>query len=179
MKHGPTSPVAPSPRHTGDMAVVRETNLPGVGVKHDFKTEDGREVGVLVHRDGRRDIVVYDAADPDTCSAQISMSAADTRTLSELLGASRVTESIGAVTQEIEGLSIEWLTIDAGSSAVDSSIGDGAFRTRTGASIVAVVRGDTPIPAPGPEFVFAAEDVVVAVGTADGLATLRDLLAPS
>jgi len=48
------------------MATVRETNLPGIGVKHDFTTDDGREVGVLVHRDGRRDIVVYDAEDPDT-----------------------------------------------------------------------------------------------------------------
>ena len=36
------------------MADVRETKLPGVGVRHDFTTDDGRDVGVLVHRDGRR-----------------------------------------------------------------------------------------------------------------------------
>ncbi len=159
------------------MATVRETNLPGIGVKHDFTTDDGREVGVLVHRDGRRDIVVYDADDPDTCSAQIGFSAPDTRTLSELLGASRVTESIGVVTQEIEGLGIEWLTISAASPAVGVTIGQGAYRTKTGASIVAVVRGDVPYPAPDPDFRIEDGDTVVAAGTTDGLAALADLIA--
>jgi K+/H+ antiporter YhaU regulatory subunit KhtT len=32
------------------------------------------------------------------------------------------------------------------------------------------------VPAPGPEFAFEAHDVVVAVGTPDGLAQLRSLL---
>ena len=161
------------------MATVRETNLPGIGVKHDFTTDDGREVGVLVHRDGRRDIVVYDAEDPDTCSAQISFSAPDTRTLSELLGASRVTEAIGAVTQEIEGLNIEWLPIEPDSPAVGVTIGEGAYRTKTGASIVAIVRADAPHPAPDPDFRIENGDVVVAAGTADGLAALTDLIAVS
>jgi TrkA domain protein len=159
------------------MAVVRETQLPGVGVKHDFRTEDGREVGVLVHRDGRRDIVVYDADDPDTCSAQITFSRLDTRTLAELLGASQVTEAIVAVQQAIEGLTIEWLTVADDSAAVGRSIADGEYRTRTGTSIVAVVRGVTSIPAPGPEFVFDGGDVAVAVGTTEGLDALRDLIA--
>lgn len=159
------------------MATVRETNLPGIGVKHDFTTEDGRDVGVLVHRDGRRDIVVYDADDPDRCSAQISFSAPDTRTLSELLGASRVTEAIGAVTQEIEGLGIEWLPIGSDSPAVGVTIGQGAYRTKTGASIVAVIRGDSPHPAPDPDFRIEDGDIVVAAGTTDGLAALTDLIA--
>lgn len=158
------------------MATVRETNLPGIGVKHDFTTDEGREVGVLVHRDGRRDIVVYDADDPDSCSAQMNFSAADTRTLSELLGASRVTEAIGTVTHEIEGLGIEWLPIGSDSAAVGVTIGSGAYRTKTGASIVAVIRGDTPHPAPDPDFAIEDGDVVVAAGTSDGLAALADLI---
>ena len=161
------------------MATVRETNLPGIGVKHDFTTDDGREVGVLVHRDGRRDIVVYDADDPDSCSAQITFSAPDTRTLSELLGASRVTESIGAVTQEIEGLGIEWLRISTDSPSCGVTIGEGAYRTRTGASIVAIIRGDIPLPAPDPTVAILAGDVVVAVGTTEGLAALQELIAGS
>ena len=94
------------------MTEVTETHLPGVGVKHDFTTDDGRDVGVLVHQDGRRDIVVYDADDPDKCSMQMSLSAPDTRTLAELLGASQVNTAVQAVQQEIEGLAIEWLTIE-------------------------------------------------------------------
>jgi len=155
---------------------VRETKLPGVGVRHDFTTGDGQDVGVLVHRDGRREILIYDAADPDVCSSLVSLSAPDTRTLSELLGASQVTEAVATVQQEIEGLAIEWFPIGSGSPADGYSIGDGAYRTKTGASIVAVIRGDQSVPAPGPEFTLVADDVIVAVGTTDGLATMRDLL---
>ncbi|MFV0258858.1 MAG: cation:proton antiporter regulatory subunit [Acidimicrobiales bacterium] len=155
---------------------MRETNLPGVGVRHDFVTADGVELAVLVLRDGRREVMVYERDDPDECRTVLSLSPDDARTMNELLGGSRVTEAIGAVQQEIEGLAIEWITVDPGSSAVGRSIGQGEFRTRTGASIVAVIRADNPIPAPGPELVFVAEDVAVAVGTTDGLAALRRLL---
>ena len=158
--------------------MVRETQLPGVGVKHDFTTEDGREVGVLVHRDGRRDVVVYDADDPDSCSVQITLSATDTRTLAELLGTSQVNTAVHAVQQEIEGLAIEWLTVDPSSPTASSTIGDGAFRTRTGVSVVAVIRDETPFPAPEPNFALHGDDVLVCVGTIDGLARMRDLIAP-
>ena len=50
------------------MADVRETKLPGVGVRHEFTTADGTDIGVLVHHDGRREILVYDSDDPDACS---------------------------------------------------------------------------------------------------------------
>lgn len=160
------------------MTEVRETRLPGVGVKHDFTTDDGRDVGVLVHRDGRRDIVVYDRDDPDRCSMQVMMTAQDARTLAELLGTSQVNAAVQAVQQDIEGLAIEWLTIDANSPFAGRTIGDGEFRTKTGASVVAVVRGDAPFPAPGPEFELLREDVIVCVGTTDGLNRMRDLIAP-
>ena len=163
--------------HTGAVTVVRETHLPGVGVKHDFTTEDGRDVAVLVHRDGRRDIVVYDSVDPDRSAMQVTMSSGDTRTLAELLGTSQVNTAVQAVQQEIEGLTIEWLTIGADSPAADHTIGDGAFRTRTGVSVVAVIRDVTPFPAPEPTFTLLADDVVVCVGTIDGLARMRDLIA--
>ncbi|WP_420452756.1 cation:proton antiporter regulatory subunit [Ilumatobacter sp.] len=161
------------------MAVVRETKLPGVGVKHDFTTEDGREVGVLVHRDGRRDVFVYAADDPDRCAMQVSFSATDTRTVAELLGTSQVNAAVDAVQQELEGLAIEWLRIDPASSVTGRTIGDGAFRTRTGVSVVAVIRDDTAIPAPEPDLALRGGDVVVCVGTIDGLARMRDLVAPS
>ena len=57
-----------------------------------------------------------------------------------------------------------------------ATIAEGALPTRTGSSVVAVVRGDQTIAAPGPDHRFAAGDVVVAVGTPEGLSQLRDLL---
>jgi TrkA domain protein len=158
------------------MAAVRETKLPGVGVKLEFTTDEGRNVGVLVHRDGRRDILVYDRDDPDACSSRLELTPADTRTMSELLGGSTVTETVSAVQQQIEGLAIEWIEIPATSQTIGTTIGDGQFRTKTGSSIVAVIRRGDTTPAPGPEFEFAGGDVAVAVGTVEGLATLRDVI---
>ncbi len=157
------------------MPDVRETNLPGIGVRHDFTADDGTRIGVLVRRDGRREILVYDRKDPDACSERMQLSASDTQTLSELLGAGRVTEAVTAVRQQIEGLAIEWIDVGTTSALVGHTIADGQLRTRTGASVVAVIRGDTTVPAPGPEFTFEPRDVVVAVGTDKGLATLRSI----
>jgi TrkA domain protein len=158
------------------MPDVSETLLPGVGVRHEFVTAGGERVAVLTHRTGRRELAIYDRADPDRCTAVLHLNHDDTRTLAELLGASPVSEAVSAVQQRLEGLAIDWVTIPAGSGMVGATIAEGAFRTRTGASIVAVVRGDTTLPAPGPDHRFEAGDVAVAVGTTDGLAQLRDLL---
>jgi TrkA domain protein len=160
------------------MPDVSETLLPGVGVRHEFVTASGERVAVLTHRTGRREIAVYDRADPDRCTAVLHLSHDDTRTLAELLGASPVSEAVSAVQQRLEGLAIDWVTIPAGSPVVGTTIAEGEFRTRTGASIVALVRGATTIPAPEPDHRFEGGEVAVAVGTTDGLAQLRRLLAP-
>jgi TrkA domain protein len=159
------------------MPDVSETLLPGVGVRHEFVTAGGERVAVLTHRTGRREIAVYDRADPDRCTAVLHLSHDDTRTLAEL-GASPISEAVSAVQQRLEGLAIDWVTIPPGSPVVGTTIAEGTFRTRTGASIVAVVRGATTIPAPEPDHRFEAGEVAVAVGTTDGLAQLRGLLAP-
>jgi TrkA domain protein len=78
--------------------------------------------------------------------------------------------------QRLAGVALDWIPIAAGSAHAGSTIGDARLRTRTGSSVVALVRGDQTIPAPGPKQVLEPEDVVVAVGTADGLRQLRDLL---
>ena len=158
------------------MADVTETQLPGVGVRHDFVTGDGERVGVLTHRNGRREILVYARDDPDVCLTILHLSPGDTRTLAELLGASQVSEAINAVMQQVEGLGIDWIAIPPQSTFTGSTIADGQFRTRTGASIIAVMRAGTTIPAPEPSFVFASGDLVVGVGTSEGLTELRALL---
>ncbi len=44
---------------------IFETKLPGIGVRYEFTTEAGDRAGVVIRRDGTRDIVVYDRADVD------------------------------------------------------------------------------------------------------------------
>ena len=158
------------------MADVTETQLPGVGVRHEFTTADGERVGVLTHRGGRREILVSSRAAPDACVTVLHLSPTDARTLAELLGASQVSETVSAVQQRVEGLAIDWIAVPPSSRFVGSTIAAGRFRTRTGASVIAVLRGATTIPAPEPDFVFEAGDVLVGVGTPEGLTELRTLL---
>lgn len=158
------------------MPDVTEIQLPGVGVRHEFTTARGERVGVLAHRSGRREVVVYDRGDPDRCTTVLHLSPDDTRTLADILGATQVSEALAAVQQRVEGLAIDWVTIPARSPLVGTSLGEGQFRSRTGVSIVAIVRGETTIAAPGPELRFEAGDVAVGVGTPAGLGQLRELL---
>ena len=158
------------------MPDVSETRLPGVGVRHEFTTTGGERVAVLSHRSGRREVVVYDRTDPDAATTVLHLSRDDTRTLADLLGATQVSEALAAVQQQVEGLAIDWITVPAESHFARATIAEGGFRSRTGASIVAILRGETTVPAPGPEYRFEPGDVAVAVVTPEGLAQLRDLL---
>jgi TrkA domain protein len=157
------------------MADVTEVRLPGVGVRHEFTTEDGERLSVLSHRSGRREVAIYDRADPDMCRTVLHLSPDDTRTMADLLGGSQVSEAVTAV-QRLEGLAIDWITLKPGAASVGSTIGQLRLRTRTGASIVAVIRDESTLAAPGPEFAFEGGDVTVAMGTTDGLAALRSAL---
>ena len=158
------------------MTDIREIALPGVGVRYEFATEAGETVGVIIHRGGRRELMVYEEADPDRCSTVLHLTPEETRALGELMGGSTVSQVITAVEQEIEGLAIDWLTVSEGSEFVGRTVGDGMFRTRTGVSIVAVVRGAETLASPGPDFVFVAGDVAVAVGTPEGIDQVRALI---
>ena len=157
------------------MAEVTETRLPGVGTRYEFSTGAGERVAVLSHRTGRREIAVFDQADPDACSTVLHLDPDDTRTLADLLGGGALGEAAAGV-QHLAGVALDWIPIRAASGPAGSTIGDAGLRTRTGTSVVAVVRGDDTIAAPGPELVLEPDDLVVAVGTPAGLRQLRDLL---
>ncbi|HVD15708.1 MAG TPA: cation:proton antiporter regulatory subunit [Actinomycetota bacterium] len=154
---------------------IHETALPGVGLRHDFTTRAGRQLGVITHRTGRRDLLVYDREDPDACEEVVELTGDEAEALGELLGADRVVEHLAEL-QRIEGLAIDWLAVRPGSRYADHSIADTQARSRTGVSIVAVLRGGGAIPAPTPDVRLEAGDTLVVVGTTDGISALSDLV---
>lgn len=155
---------------------INQTPLPGVGIRHDFTTEAGRQVGVVTFNGGHRQLVVYDLDDPDATHEVITLAPEEAETMAELLGAARLTGAIGDLQQRIEGLAIDWVNINDGPYA-NRPLGDTQCRTRTGVSIVAIVRNDKAIPSPGPTFVLESNDVLVVAGTPDGIRALKKLLA--
>ncbi len=158
------------------MSEVRETPLPGVGIRYDFVTRSGARLGVLVHHGGRRSLLVYSVEDPDACRVTVELDGEDALTLAELLGAAHIGQALAAMQQEVQGLAIDWLTVAPSSPAVGHSLAELAVHTRTGVSVVAVLRGTETIPAPGAEARLQAGDTIVGVGTAEGMQRLYALL---
>ncbi|GGM43485.1 potassium transporter TrkA [Micromonospora sonchi] len=148
---------------------VEQTALPGIGVRHDMMTESGRRLGVVSHRSGQRNLVLYDPDDPDGCAADIPLTDDEATVLADLLGASLILGQLSGLREQAAGLLTEQIVIPASSAYVDRPMGDAQIRSRTGASIVAVLRADEVIVSPAPAFRFKAGDVVVVVGNRQGL----------
>ncbi|MES9538605.1 cation:proton antiporter regulatory subunit [Spirillospora sp. NPDC049024] len=155
---------------------VERTSLPGIGLRHVFTTGRGRQIGVVSHRTGRRDLVIYDKDDPDTCVVSVALADEEANALAELLGTGRVVERLAELNRQVDGLMTEQIPLTAASPYVGRRMGDTRARTRTGASIVAVVREGEVIASPRPDFEFRAEDVVVVVGTDEGTAAVAAIL---
>src|SRR5690242_3057021 len=93
------------------MAEINESRLPGIGLCHDFGTDAGRRIGVVTRHSGLRELVVYDARDPDAVATSIELTVDESRTLAELLGGTRLGEQLRRTEQEVPGLSIDWLPL--------------------------------------------------------------------
>ncbi|AQZ64258.1 Potassium channel TrkA, possible KefG analog required for KefB activity [[Actinomadura] parvosata subsp. kistnae] len=156
---------------------VEQTALPGIGLRHDFTTRKGQRVGVVSHRTGRRDLVIYDKEDPDAVCQTVKLNDEEADALAELLGAPRIVARLNALHEQVEGLVSVQLPIPAGSPYAGRPMGEARVRTRTSASIVAVVRAGQVFASPGPDFPFSAGDVVVVVGSEESTAEVADILA--
>lgn len=158
------------------MSDIHEVKLPGVGVRYEFETAEGNRIGVISHRTGLREIYVAARQDPDEFKRVLGLSPDDARTLAELLGATRVAQQLAELQQRIEGLVIDWLPVRDDSFYAGRTIGDARIRTRTGVSVVAIVRGEDAMPAPGPDEALSSGDYLVVVGTARGIEQVVELL---
>jgi TrkA domain protein len=155
---------------------VERTALPGIGLQHIMTTDRGRQLGVISHRTGRRDLVIYDKEDPDSCIATVALTPEEANAIAELLGTGRIIEHLAELHRQVEGLVTEQVPIPAGSPYDGRPLGDTRARTRTGASIVAVVRDGQVLASPRPDFTFLAGDIVVVVGTGEGTTAVAQIL---
>ncbi|NJB66849.1 CPA2 family monovalent cation:H+ antiporter-2 [Desulfobaculum xiamenense] len=74
---------------------------------------------------------------------------------------------------------LHWIELPAGSPLGDRAIRDTEIRTRTGASVVAILRGENVDVNPGPEKTLRAGDLLGVIGMAEQVDALRTLMAAS
>jgi TrkA domain protein len=146
---------------------VEVTPLPGIGVRKDFALRNGRRIGVVTHRDGGIDLIVSKSDDPDACAAELPLTADEAGALANLLGAPQLVAQLREEHRDLPGIHTRQLPV--GAPFDGRTLGDTALRTRTGASVVAVMRAGQVHPSPAPDFTLTAGDLLVTVGTSEGL----------
>jgi TrkA domain protein len=156
---------------------VIEVLLPGVGLRYEFVTADGTRVGIVAHRDGSFELVRYSRADPDAAVHFATLTRDEAETLAEILGAPRITERFADLTKEVPGLAAATIDIPHGSRFDGKTLADTRARTLTGASVVAIVRGETVIASPSPRDGLLGGDSLVVVGTEAGIEGVRQIIA--
>ncbi|GAB3217012.1 cation:proton antiporter regulatory subunit [Mycolicibacterium hippocampi] len=154
---------------------VNEVLLPGVGLRYEFDNSDGDRIGVVAKRAGDFEVVLYAAEDPDVAQPLFHLSVEEAEALAQILGAPRIAERFADLTHEVPGLDAGQVSVDPGSPYAEHPLGDARVRTRTGSSIVAIVRDEEVLPSPGPTDVLRAGDVLVVIGTADGITQVEHI----
>ncbi len=153
------------------MVDVRRVKLPGVGVLHTFVTDGGGKVGVITHRSGHSDLITFSDSEDGAGASKVSLrlDEDEAHTLAELLGGTRITESLGALDQ-LPGLTIDWFTVDYDDHIAGQELGDLAAQGLIGITVVAVVRGESANPAPADDFKVFPGDTLVVAGSPEKVA---------
>ena len=155
---------------------VIEILLPGVGLRYEFVTASGTRIGLIAHRDGSFEMVRYSANDPDAAVPLVTLTREEADTVAEILGAPRITERFADLTREVPGLAAATVDVRRGSRFDGRTLGDTRARTLTGASVVAIVRGESVIASPSPRDGLLGGDSLVVIGTDAGIEGVRELI---
>lgn len=156
---------------------IERVELPGIGTRHDVLTESGRRIGVVTHRNGQRELGVFELNDPDACRESVQLTDDEAGALAEVLGASLIIGQLVGAREQAAGLFTEEFVLPATSLYAGRPLADTKARTRTGASVVAIAHDGTVVPSPTPATRLEAGDTLIAVGTRAGLDGLSRLLA--
>jgi TrkA domain protein len=172
------NPAAAPTRFPGRFAGmdVKEVLLPGVGLRYEYTDHKGDRIGIIARRGGDFDVVVYTREDPDEARPVLHLNNEEAEAVAQILGAPRIAERFTELARRIPGLKTGQVHIVAGSPFVDHPLGDTHARTRTGASIVAIVRNEEVLASPGPAEMLRARDVLIVIGTEEGIAGVERII---
>lgn len=143
---------------------VREVELPGIGMKFSFESEEGETICVVIHKTGRREIYRF-LPGHDTPDSVIELSDQEARELGAILIGTHFQPDVQDTARLVmKELTIEWLKVPADSPLAGKSIQENRVRKLTGATIIAVFGPTKKILNPGPDTLIASGDTVVVIG---------------
>jgi TrkA domain protein len=155
---------------------IRETRLPGVGVKYTLPLDGGGRLTVILHNDGLREIYWFRRGD-DEPRAVIRLDDDEARQLGAVLGgAYERPKIVEDLEMALGDLLIEWIPVPEESAAIGKTLAELAFRQKTGITIIAILREPEPVTGAQPHDRVEAGDTLVTVGKAGQYAAFRRLL---
>jgi TrkA domain protein len=156
---------------------LKETRLPGVGVKWTMTSARGSRVTVIQHNDGDREVYVHRRARDEEPAVVLELHDDEARQLGALLGGAyerpKIVEELEMALGEFQ---IEWIKVPDGSWVDGRTLADCAFRKRTGVTVIAILRESESIAGAQPEDVLRDGDTIVVVGKAGQFSTVKRLL---
>jgi len=143
---------------------IRETDLPGIGKKYGVLLKSGKELVIIIHNTGRREIYLMEDEEP---SCFIELTDEEAKELGFLVAGVTyqpiATEKMEMILQQVV---MEWVKVEPGSNFVNKTIAELRIRSITGVSIIAIERGGKVIPSPDPyKEKVGVGDILIAVGT--------------
>lgn len=158
------------------MVNIEESELPGVGKKYTLTgTESGDTFAIIVHIGGRREVYRFPKG-KDECDAVFEFGDEEAKKAGAILsGAYFTPQATEKLEMALKGIVIEWVDVKAGAPLAGSSLRDAQLRTRTGITVIAVLRAGTTHANPPPEFDVRPGDTIVAVGLPEQVQALRRL----
>jgi TrkA domain protein len=155
---------------------LRETRLPGVGVKYTLRLDDGARLAVILHNDGDRELYVFGRHDDDP-RAVVRLDDDEARQMGAVLGGAyerpKIVEDLEMALGE---LTIEWVRVPDDSPLIGKTLAECGFRARTGITVIAILREPESVTGAQPDDVLEEGDTLVTVGKAGSYAAFRSLL---
>ena len=156
---------------------LRETRLPGVGVKYTLRLDAGGRIALILHNDGQRELYWFRRADDEEPRAVIRLDDDEARQLGAVIGGAyerpKIVEELEMALGE---LSIEWLPVPDSSPWIGRTLADAGFRAKTGITVIAILRDPEPVSGARPDDVIQRGDTLVTVGKAGQYGAFRRLL---
>jgi TrkA domain protein len=157
---------------------LRETRLPGVGVKYTYLTAHGGRLTVILHNEGQRELYWFRHTDDEEPQAVIQLEDDEARQIGALIGGAYERPKIVDELEMAFGeLAIEWVPVPEGSPAIGKTLAECAFRQRAGITIIAILREPEPVVGAQPGDVIRQGDTLVTVGKLGQYPAFRKLLA--
>ena len=155
---------------------LRETPLPGFGKKYTLSLASGETITIIIYQNGQRELCLTEKGEEDP-SYSVRLTDEEARELAFVLGGVRYqplpSDKMSLIFRE---LVVEWIPVEAGCPMTGKTLADLAVRRVTGASVIAILRGETIIPTPDPYHeIIQPGDTLVVIGTRPQIEKLMPL----